>query len=83
MTPSSTRAQPQQLANSVELPDNIRSIVDAENVSDTRYFGLRTRTGRHQHGLRRAAGDLSYRDEHWRIDGQAQHYEPSTTHSRI
>ncbi len=37
--------------------------------------GLLAGPGRHQHRLRRAPRPLSYRNEHWRIDGEAQQYQ--------
>jgi LPS-assembly protein len=64
-----------KIANALELPGNYRFSVDAENVSDTHYFedfaagpeGTSTAFVQQQ-------AALTYRDEHWRVDGQFQHY---------
>jgi LPS-assembly protein len=65
-----------RLRNTTDLTNNLRFAVDAENVSDSQYFedfsqgpeGTSTAfAGR--------TATLSYRDEHWRIDAQAQEYE--------
>ena len=65
-----------RLQNTTELADNLRLAVDAENVSDSQYFqdfsqgpeGTSTAFAE-----RRAT--LSYRNDHWRIDGEAQEYQ--------
>jgi LPS-assembly protein len=65
-----------RLRNTADLNDNLRFVVDAENVSDPQYFqdfsqgpeGTSTAFAE-----RRAT--FSYRDDHWRIDGEAQQYE--------
>ena len=65
-----------RLENVTELPDNFRFSIDATNVSDSQYF---EDFSQNPEGTslafvdRRAA--LSYRDEHWRIDGEAQQYQ--------
>jgi LPS-assembly protein len=65
-----------KLTNVLELPDNFRFSIDAENVSDTQYFedfaqgpeGTSTAFVQQQ-------ATLTYRDEHWKIDAEAQHYQ--------
>ena len=65
-----------RLNNITDLNDRLRLGVAAENVSDFQYFqdfsqgpeGTSTAFAE-----RRAT--LSYRDNHWRIDAEAQHYE--------
>jgi LPS-assembly protein len=65
-----------RLRDVAELPDAFRFTVNAETVSDTQYFedfsqgpeGTSTAFVQ-QHAI------LSYRDDHWRIDGEAQHYQ--------
>ena len=64
-----------KLANSMELPGEYRFAIDAENVSDTHYFedfaqgpeGTSTAFVQQQ-------AQVTYRDEHWRVDGEVQHY---------
>jgi LPS-assembly protein len=64
-----------KLVNTMELPGDYRFSIDAENVSDTRYFedfaqgpeGTST-----AFVPQRAA--LTYRDEHWDVEGEVQHY---------
>jgi LPS-assembly protein len=65
-----------RLRNSAELADNLRFIIDAENVSDPQYFQDFSQgpEGTSTAFVERRA-TFSYRDEHWRIDGEAQHYE--------
>ena len=65
-----------RLENVTELPDNFRFSVDATNISDSHYFedfAQNSETTSTAFVERRAT--LSYRDEHWRIDGQAQQYQ--------
>ena len=65
-----------RLRNAAELADNLRFTVDAENVSDPQYFQDFSQgpEGTSTAFVERRA-TLSYRDEHWRIDGEAQQYE--------
>jgi LPS-assembly protein len=63
------------LQNSMELPGEYRFSIDAENVSDTHYFedfaqgpeGTST-------AFVQQRGAVTYRDEHWRVDAEVQHY---------
>jgi LPS-assembly protein len=64
------------LENVSDLPDNWRFSVDATNISDSEYFedfSQNSETTSTAFVERRAT--LSYRDEHWRIDGEAQQYQ--------
>jgi LPS-assembly protein len=65
-----------RLRNTQELADNLRLTLDAENVSDPQYFQDFSQgpEGTSTAFVERRA-TLSYRDEHWRIDGEAQQYE--------
>jgi LPS-assembly protein len=65
-----------RLRNTTDLTDNLRFSVDAENVSDTEYFEDFSQgpEGTSTAFVGRTA-TLSYRDEHWRVDAQAQEYE--------
>jgi len=65
-----------RLRNSADLADNLRFVVDAENVSDPQYFQDFSQgpEGTSTAFVERRA-TFAYRDEHWRIDGEAQHYE--------
>jgi LPS-assembly protein len=65
-----------RLNNTAELADHLRFVVDAENVSDSQYFQDFSQgpEGTSTAFLDRHAA-LSYRDDHWRIDGEAQQYE--------
>jgi len=65
-----------RLENVTELPDNFRFSVDATNVSDSEYFEdfAQSSEGTSIAFVERRA-TLSYRDEHWRIDAQAQQYQ--------
>jgi LPS-assembly protein len=81
-----------KITNAMELPQNFRFSVDAENVSDTHYFedfsqgpeGSSTAFLQQQ-------GKVTYRDEHWNIDGEVQHYrtidytldEPDRPYARL
>ncbi|MBV9345688.1 MAG: LPS-assembly protein LptD [Gammaproteobacteria bacterium] len=65
-----------RLLEVAELPRDVRLTVNAENVSDTHYFedfsqGIEGASTAFVE--RRAA--LSYRSEHWRVDGEAQQYQ--------
>lgn len=64
-----------KLANTMELPGNFRFSIDAENVSDTRYFEdfAQGPEGTSTAFVQQQAA-ISYRDEHWKVDGQIQHY---------
>src|SRR6185312_16343816 len=65
-----------RLRNSMDLADNLRFVVDAENVSDPQYFQDFSQgpEGTSTAFVERRA-TFAYRDEHWRIDAEAQHYE--------
>jgi LPS-assembly protein len=65
-----------RLRNTADLVDNLRLTVDAENVSDPQYFQDFSQgpEGTSTAFVERRA-TLSYRDEHWRIDGEAQHFQ--------
>jgi LPS-assembly protein len=64
-----------KLANTLELPGDFRFTIDAENVSDTHYFEdfAQGPEGTSTAFLNQEAA-LTYRDEHWKVDGQIQHY---------
>ena len=65
-----------RLRNTADLGGNLRFTVDAENVSDSQYFQDFSQgpEGTSTAFVERRA-TLSYRDDHWRIDGEAQQYE--------
>ena len=65
-----------RLRNITDLADNLRFSVDAQNVSDSQYFQDFSQgpEGTSTAFVERRA-TLSYRDDHWRIDGEAQEYE--------
>jgi LPS-assembly protein len=65
-----------RLRDTTDLTDHLRFAVDAENVSDTQYFENFSQgpEGASTAFVGRTA-TLSYRDEHWRIDAQAQEFE--------
>jgi LPS-assembly protein len=65
-----------RLRNSIDLADHLRFLIDAENVSDAQYFQDFSQgpEGTSTAFVERRA-TFSYRDEHWRIDGEAQQYE--------
>ena len=65
-----------RLRNTTELADNLRFAVDAENVSDSQYFQDFSQgpEGTSTAFVERRA-TLSYRNDHWRIDGEAQQFE--------
>jgi LPS-assembly protein len=69
-----------QLNDVVELPAEFRLTLDAQNVSDDLYFQdfSQTPAGTSTSFLDRSAS-LSYRDEHWNIDAQAQQYQTIDT----
>jgi len=65
-----------RFTNVSDLPDDFHFSVDATNVSDSQYFedfGQGSEITSTAFVERRAT--LSYRDEHWRIDGEAQQYQ--------
>jgi LPS-assembly protein len=64
-----------KITNAMELPENFRFSVDAENVSDTHYFEdfAQGPEGTSTAFLNQQA-KVTYRDEHWKIDGEIQHY---------
>ena len=65
-----------RLTDVAELPDDLRLGVNAENVSDTRYFENFSQgpEGTSTAFVERRA-TLSYRGQHWSIDGEAQQYQ--------
>jgi LPS-assembly protein len=65
-----------RLRDQADLADNLRFSVDAENVSDSQYFQDFSQgpEGTSTAFVERRA-TLSYRDDNWRIDGEAQQYE--------
>src|SRR3984885_10639482 len=65
-----------RLRNTADLGDNLRFAVDAENVSDSQYFQDFSQgpEGTSTAFVERRAA-LSFRNDHWRIDGEAQQYE--------
>src|SRR5262249_58248683 len=65
-----------RLRISADLADNLRFVVDAENVSDPQYFQDFSQgpEGTSTAFVERRA-TFSYRDQHWRIDAEAQHYQ--------
>jgi LPS-assembly protein len=69
-----------QLNDVAELPGDVRLTIDAQTVSDVFYFQdfSQSPAGTSTSFLNRSA-DLSYRDEHWRIDGEAQQYQTIDT----
>jgi LPS-assembly protein len=64
-----------KLANTLELPGEYRFSIDAENVSDTHYFEdfAQGPEGTSTAFVQQQAA-LTYRDEHWKVDGELQHY---------
>jgi LPS-assembly protein len=69
-----------QLNDVVELPAELRLTLDGQTVSDNLYFQnfSQTPAGTSTSFLDRSA-TLSYRDEHWSIDTQAQQYQTIDT----
>jgi LPS-assembly protein len=65
-----------KLTNVMELPDNFRFSVDAQNVSDTEYFEdfAQGPEGTSTAFLPQQAV-VTYRDEHWKVDAEVQHYQ--------
>jgi LPS-assembly protein len=64
-----------KLMNTLELPDDFRFSVAAENVSDQHYFEdfAQGPEGTSTAFLQQQAR-VTYRDEHWKVDGEVQHY---------
>lgn len=64
-----------KITNAMELPENFRFSVDAEEVSDTHYFEdfAQGPEGTSTAFLNQQA-KVTYRDENWKIDGEIQHY---------
>ncbi len=64
-----------KLTNVMELPGDFRFSINAENVSDTRYFEdfAQGPEGTSTAFIPQQAA-LTYRDEHWKVDGGIQHY---------
>jgi LPS-assembly protein len=64
-----------KLANTLELPGEYRFSIDAESVSDTHYFEdfAQGPEGTSTAFVQQQAA-LTYRDEHWKVDGEIQHY---------
>ena len=81
-----------KVTNAMELPGDFRFTVDAENVSDTHYFEdfAQGPEGTSTAFLQQQA-KVTYRDEHWKIDGEVQHYrtvdytldEPDRPYARL
>jgi len=65
-----------RLSDVAELPDDFRLSVKAENVSDPFYFEDFSQgpEGTSTAFIERRA-TLSYRGDHWRVDGEAQQYQ--------
>ena len=65
-----------RLRNTTDLGEYLRLGVDASNVSDPQYFQDFSQgpEGTSTAFVERRA-TLSYRDDHWRIDGEAQQYQ--------
>jgi LPS-assembly protein len=69
-----------QLDDVVQLPADLRLTVDAQAVSDVLYFQdfAQTPAGTSTSFLNRSA-TLSYRDQHWSVDAEAQQYQTIDT----
>ena len=69
-----------QLNDVAQLPADFRLTLDAQAVSDVYYFQdfSQSPAGTSTSFLNRSA-TLSYRDEHWRLDGMAQQYQTIDT----
>jgi LPS-assembly protein len=65
-----------KLLNTLELPAGFRFSINAESVSDTSYFEDFSQgpEGTSTAFLQQTAA-ITYRDEHWKIDAEAQHYQ--------
>ena len=65
-----------RLRNTTDMSDDLRLTIDAENVSDTQYFqDFSTGPEGTSTAFTERRATFSYRDEHWRIDGEAQEYQ--------
>jgi LPS-assembly protein len=64
-----------KLTNALELARDVRFSIDAENISDTHYFEdfAQGPEGTSTAFIQQQA-KLAYRDEHWNVDGEIQHY---------
>ena len=63
-----------------DLTDRLRLSATAENVSDSQYFqDFSTGPEGTSTAFVERRATLSYRDDHWRIDGEAQQYETIDT----
>ncbi|HZO21665.1 MAG TPA: LPS assembly protein LptD, partial [Steroidobacteraceae bacterium] len=69
-----------KLTNVMELPDDFRFSIDAENVSDTTYFEdfAQGPEGTSTAFVQQQAA-VTYRDEHWNLDAQLEHYQTIDT----
>ncbi|HEX4647260.1 MAG TPA: LPS assembly protein LptD, partial [Steroidobacteraceae bacterium] len=69
-----------QLDDVAELPADVRLTLDAQSVSDVLYFQdfSQSPAGTSTSFLNRSAA-LSYRDEHWSLQGAAQQYQTIDT----
>lgn len=69
-----------QLNDVAQLPADVRLTVDAQAVSDDLYFQdfSQSPAGTSTSFLNRSA-TLSFRDEHWSVDGEAQQYQTIDT----
>ncbi|HEY2276247.1 MAG TPA: LPS assembly protein LptD [Steroidobacteraceae bacterium] len=69
-----------QLNDVAQLPADVRLTIDAQTVSDSFYFQnfSQSPAGTSTSFLNRSA-TLSYRDEHWSVDGEAQQYQTIDT----
>lgn len=74
--PQSDERSRVRFTDATELPGDFRLSLQGDNVSDSHYFEDFSQgpEGSATAFLDRAA-DLSYRDEHWRFDGEAEEYE--------
>ncbi len=65
-----------QLTNTMELPDNFRFSINAQNVSDRSYFEdfAQGPEGTSTAFIEQNAA-LRFRDEHWKIDGELDRYQ--------
>jgi LPS-assembly protein len=69
-----------KLVDVAELPRDFRLSINAENVSDSQYFEdfAQGPEGTSTAFVERRA-TLTYRDEHWRVDGEAQQFQTIDT----
>ena len=65
-----------KLVNVMELPDHFRFSIDAENVSDSNYFeDFATGPEGTSTAFVQQQAAVTYRDEHWKLDAEMQHYQ--------